>query len=141
MGSRQTYVRRRAAFTMVEIIVVVIIISVLATLILPKFIGRVGEAKASTAKQQIAEIEKAVDFFYYDYERYPSSLDDLVTRPSDIPAEKWKAPTLKAKNLIDPWGSPFVYRYPGQNGMVDIYSLGADGQEGGEGENADIGNW
>lgn len=135
-------VRRMArAFTMVEIIVVVIIISVLAALIVPKFFGRVGEAKRSAAKTNIAEIEKAIDMFRYDYERLPNSLDELITQPSDIPAEKWKEPALKAKNLLDPWGRPFVYRNPGQQGIFDLLSLGADGQEGGDGDNADIVNW
>jgi general secretion pathway protein G len=133
--------RRRTGFTMVEIIVVVIIISVLAALIVPKFIGRVGEARQSAAKQQIAEIEKAVDLFHYDYGRYPVTLDELVTRPSDIPEEKWKPPTLKSKHLIDPWDRPYQYRCPGDHGPVDLFSLGADGQEGGTSDNTDVVNW
>jgi general secretion pathway protein G len=132
---------RRTGFTMVEIIVVVIIISILATLILPKFIGRVGEAKQSAAKQQVSEIEKAVDLFRLDYGRYPATLDELVTRPSDITEENWKEPTLKAKHLIDPWGRTYLYRVPGEHGAVDIYSYGADGQEGGTGDNTDVVNW
>lgn len=140
MRTRKSRVRRMA-FTMVEIIVVVIIISVLAAMIVPRFIGRVGEARQSTAKQQVAEIEKAVDLFHYDYGRYPVTLEELVTRPSDIPEEKWKAPTLKPKHLTDPWERPYQYRCPGDHGPVDIFSLGADGQEGGAGDNADVVNW
>lgn len=126
---------------MVEIIVVMIIISVLAALIVPKFIGRVGEARLSAAKQQVAEIEKAVDLFHYDYGRFPATLEDLVARPSDIPEDKWKEPTLKSKHLIDPWDRPYLYRVPGDYGPVDIYTYGADGQEGGTGDNADVVNW
>jgi general secretion pathway protein G len=140
MGTGKSH-RRRAAFTMVEIMVVIVIIAVLATLILPRFISRVGEAKQSAAKQQVSEIEKAVDLFRLDYGRYPTTLDDLVTRPTDITEENWKEPTLKAKHLIDPWGRTFLYRVPGEHGAVDVYSYGADGQEGGTSDNADVVNW
>lgn len=126
---------------MVEIIVVVIIIAVLATMIVPKFFGRVGAAKQSAAKQKLIEIEKAVDTFRYDYERFPTSLDELVDRPADIASEKWQDPSLKPKDLTDPWGREFQYRCPGQHGKFDLYSLGADGAEGGDGEDADIVNW
>jgi general secretion pathway protein G len=126
---------------MVEIIVVVIIIAVLATMIVPKFFGRVGAAKQSAARQKLIEIEKAVDTFRYDYERFPTSLDELVGRPADISSEKWQDPSLKPKDLIDPWGREFQYRCPGQHGKFDLYCLGADGAEGGEGEDADIVNW
>ena len=131
----------RAAFTMVEIIVVVIIIAALAGLILPRFFGRVGTAKQSVAKQKLAEIEKAIDMFSYDYGRLPASLEELVNRPSDIPEEKWNAPSLRAKDLLDPWGREFLYQQPGEHGTYDLQSLGADGQVGGEKENADVVNW
>ena len=140
MRTRKSRVRREG-FTIVEIMVVVIIISVLAALIAPRFFGRIGEAKQSAAKQQLSEIEKAVDMFHYDYGRFPTILDELVSRPSDIAEEDWKVPTLKAKNLTDPWGRPFQYRVPGDHEPVDIYSYGADGQEGGTGDNADVVNW
>lgn len=131
----------RAAFTMVEIIVVVIIIAALAGLILPRFFGRVGTAKQSVAKQKLAEIEKAIDMFSYDYGRLPASLEELVNRPSDISEEKWNAPSLRAKDLLDPWGKEFLYQQPGEHGTYDLQSLGADGQAGGEKENADVVNW
>ena len=140
MNERRVH-RMGRAFTMVEIIVVVIIISVLAALIVPKFFGRIGEAKRGAAQAKAAEIEKAVDMFRYDYERFPNTLDELVNQPADIPGEKWKSPALKAKDLTDPWGRQYVYRCPGQHGTFDLLSLGADGQEGGEGEDADVVNW
>jgi general secretion pathway protein G len=133
--------RTRAAFTMVEIIVVVIIIAALAGLILPKFIGRVGSAKQSVAKQKLSEIEKAVDTFSYDYGRLPVTLNELVSRPSDVSEEKWNAPSLRSKDLLDPWGREFVYQQPGEHGPYDLMSYGADGQPGGEKENADVVNW
>ena len=128
---------------MVEIIVVVAIIVVLAGMILPRFIGRVGQAKQGVAKQKCSAIENAIEIFRADYDRYPQTLEELVVRPSDIPEEKWNPPVLKSKDLIDPWDRPFGYKYPGDHSEVpyDVYSLGADGEEGGEKDNADIVNW
>lgn len=128
---------------MVEIIVVIIIIGVLAAMVAPTFLGRVGEAKQSVAKQKLAETEKAVEIFRTDYDRYPQSLDELIVRPSDIPEEKWRRPSLKRKDLLDPWDRPFIYKCPGDHAEVpfDLYSLGADGKEGGVKEDADIVNW
>jgi len=133
--------RNRRAFTIVEILVVVIIIAVLATMIVPQFLGRVGQSRQAVAKINIAEIEKAIEIFSYDYERWPAELDELVNRPADIDEAKWNPPTIKAKYLLDPWGRQFIYRQPGEHGIYDIYTLGKDGQEGGEDEDADIGNW
>ncbi len=132
---------QRNAFTIVEILVVVIIIGVLATLIVPRFFGRVGTAKQSVAKQKIEVIGEAIHLFHTDYDRYPQSLDELVGRPGDIPEEKWVMPTVKAKDLIDPWGRVFIYRCPGQHDLYDLYSLGADGLDGGGGENSDVVSW
>ena len=132
---------RRTGFTIVEIMVVVIVIGVLAALIVPGLFGRVGQAKNSVTKQQIATIESAVNLFQQDYGRFPNSLEELVTKPADISDELWTSPSLKPKDLTDPWGNPFIYRYPGQQWAFELISTGADGQEGGEGENADITNW
>ena len=140
MKNQQRSYRRSAGFTMVEIIVVVIIIAALATMIVPRFFGRIGQAKQSVAKSKLVEIEKAVETFSYDYGRFPESLDELVYRPADVPEEKWN-PALKAKELLDPWDREFIYKQPGDHGPYDVYSLGADGEAGGEGDNADIVNW
>ena len=133
--------RNRRGFTIVEILVVVIIIAVLAGMIAPKFLGHVGKAKQSVAKNNIIAIENAVDIFSISYERLPENLDELVNRPADIDEANWNPPTLKAKNLLDPWGREFIYRQPGEHGIYDIYTLGKDGQAGGEDEDSDIGNW
>jgi general secretion pathway protein G len=125
---------------MVEILVVVIIIAVLAALIAPKFFGEVGKAKSAVAQQKLATIEQAVEKFYYEHGRFPASLDELVTRPSDIAEDKW-SPMVKTKDLNDPWGKPFAYRYPGEHFKFDLYSFGADGQEGGTADDADVHNW
>ncbi len=133
--------RNRRAFTIVEILVVVIIIAVLATMIVPRFLGRVGQSKQAVAKMKLAEIEKAIEIFSYDYERWPAELDELVNQPADIDEAKWQPPTIRTKDLLDPWKRQFIYRQPGEHGIYDIYTLGKDGQEGGEDEDADIGNW
>jgi general secretion pathway protein G len=123
---------------MVEIIVVVIVIAVLAALIAPRFFGQVGKAKNAVAQQKLAVIEQAIDKFYYESGRFPRELRELVDKPADVPDEKWD-PSLKAKDLQDPWGRPYQYRDPGTK--YQLLSLGADGQEGGSGEDADIKNW
>ena len=136
--------QRRTGFTIVEIIVVVIIISALATMILPRLFERVGQAKQGVARQKLVEIEKAIEMFSLDYGRPPENLDELVNRPADIAEEDWNQPALKAKELLDPWGRPFIYKQPGEHGPYDLYSLGADGEIGGEEsnkDNTDVVNW
>ncbi len=133
--------RNRRGFTIVEILVVVIIIAVLATMIVPRFLGRVGQSRQAVAKTKVAEIEKAIEIFSYDYDRWPVNLDELVNRPGDIDEGKWQPATIRDKDLLDPWGQQFLYRQPGEHGIYDVYTLGKDGQEGGEDEDADIGNW
>src|SRR5438045_9081286 len=93
---------RNRAFTMIEIIVVVIIIAVLAALIGPRFFGEVGKAKSAVAQQKLKVIEQAVEKFYYEHNRFPSTLNELVERPSDVPEDQWN-PMLKPKDLTDPW--------------------------------------
>jgi general secretion pathway protein G len=132
--------RTRTAFTMVEIIVVVIVIAVLAALIGPRFFGEVGKAKSAVAQQKLKVIEQAVEKFYYEHNRFPASLNDLVERPSDVAEADWN-PMLKSKDLQDPWGRPFNYQYPGRHDKFDLYTLGADNQEGGTGVDSDVHIW
>jgi general secretion pathway protein G len=136
--------RKEKAFTIVELLVVIVIISMLAVFVAPRMFGVLGKAKRDIAKAQIANIESAVGAFYLNCGRYPTDgegLGALIQRPDDLEG-KWAGPYVKEKQIIDPWGNEYIYIAEGQYnpGSFDIISLGADGQQGGEGENADIYN-
>ena len=137
----QSHAPRSSGFTLVEALVIIIVIGVLAALIIPQYFSYIGQAKSGVATGNIANIETAIQTFNLTYSRFPESLDELVRRPSDIDPQQWNPPALKEKDLIDPWGQPYEYRYPGENGVFDLFSYGADGLPDGEGENADITNW
>jgi len=139
--SRRSLARR--AFTLAEIIVVIIIIGVLATLVVPRLFGRIGQAKQSAAVANAATLASSMQQFILDCAGPPppgSSLDVLITCPSGIDPTAWKGPYVQNKSaLLDPWGKPFMLQIPGkQNFDFDIVSYGADGQPGGDGDNADI---
>ena len=140
-------VGRRLArgFTLVEIMVVVVIIGILGALVVPKLLGRTGEARVSAAKTDIATMMQALKLYKLDNARYPTTeqgLQALITKPTTGPAANgWKAGGYLEKMPKDPWGNPYQYLSPGIKGEVDIISLGADGQPGGSGDDADIGSW
>lgn len=137
--------RRAAGFTLIEIMVVVIIIGLLAAVVVPQFLGRVDDARVSKAKQDIQAIETALTMFRLDNFKYPTTeqgLAALVQQPTDPTIRNWRAGGYLRKVSKDPWGNDYQYVQPGQRGgEYDLYSLGADAQPGGEGVNADIGNW
>jgi general secretion pathway protein G len=131
---------RQAGFSLLELLVVLAILALLAGLVAPRVIGYLGGAKTDTAKLQLRNIESALDLYRLDVGKYPASLDALVTQPGG--EERWKGPYLKkATGLTDPWGEPFKYRLPGEHGEYDLYSLGADKTEGGDGEDQDVRSW
>ena len=143
---RISSLRRRAdGFTLIEIMVVVIIIGVLAAAIIPQFIGTTQDAKVSAAKGHIAVLRSALERFNLHMDRYPTTeegLQVLVEPPAGDDAKKWRGPYIdQLRN--DPWGNSYQYVYPGVHHTVsyDVWSRGADGVDGGEGANADIGNW
>jgi general secretion pathway protein G len=134
-------------FTLIEIMVVVVIISVLIGLVAPNILGRVDEARVTAAQADIGTLSQALEMYKLDNYRYPTTdqgLDALIKKPAASPQpKKWNPDGYLKKSAIplDPWGNPYQYISPGSNGAFDLYSLGADGQEGGEGYDADIGNW
>ena len=135
---------RHRGFTLIEIMVVVVIIGLLAAIVAPNLIGNIDKAQISRTKQDIRSIETALNLYRLDNFKYPTTaegLDVLVTNPGEAVAPNWKPGGYLRKVPIDPWNRPYAYAYPGEHGEFDVFSLGADGQEGGEGNNADIGNW
>ena len=137
--------RAQAGFTLIEIMVVVVILGILATLVVPKIMGRPDEARAIAAKQDIASVMQALNLYRLDNSRYPSTeqgLNALVAKPTTEPVPgNWKTGGYLDKLPNDPWGRPYQYMNPGIKGEVDVLSFGADGKSGGEGHNADIGSW
>ncbi|MGR9086978.1 MAG: type II secretion system major pseudopilin GspG [Gammaproteobacteria bacterium] len=135
--------RKQAGFTLLELLVVLGIISMLAGLVGPKVMKHMGDAKTKAAKVQIAEIGQALEMYKLDMDRYPTSsqgLSALVESPGD--AKRWNGPYLsKSKVPLDPWQQEYRYVSPGEHGPFDLYSLGADEKEGGDGEDQDVVNW
>jgi general secretion pathway protein G len=132
-------------FTLIEIMVVVVIMGILAALIVPKLMGRTDDARIIAAKQDIATVMQALKLYKLDNQRYPTTeqgLQALIAKPTTGPAaDGWKAGGYLDKLPKDPWGNPYQYLYPGIKGDLDVFSLGADGQPGGAGNDADIGSW
>ncbi len=137
--------RKQQGFTLIEIIVVVVIIGILATFVAPKFLGRTDDARITKAKNDIQALESALELYKLDNFTYPTTdqgLEALITQPSSDPVPgNWKQGGYIKKLQKDPWQRDYLYLSPGEHAEIDIYSLGADGIEGGEGPNADIGNW
>ena len=132
-----------SGFTLIELLIVMVIIGLLAAFVVPKLIGRVGESKQTAAKAQIELISTAVEMYKLDTGKYPSQetgLQSLNSKPSDV--QSWKGPYMKKDKIPkDPWGTAYVYKYPGTHGDYDLVSYGADGGEGGSGDNKDIASW
>ena len=135
--------RRTTGFTLIELLVILVIIGVLAALIVPNVIDRAEESRVTAARADVGQLMQALKLYRLDNQRYPTQeqgLQALVQRPSVGPAPLNWRPYLD-KLPTDPWGRPYQYLNPGVHGPVDVFSLGADGQPGGEGLDADIGSW
>jgi len=132
-------------FTLIEIMVVVVILGILAAVVVPRIMDNPGKARVAKAKQDIRQLESALELYKLDNFTYPNTqqgLEALVVKPSGDPQPKNYKQGGYIKSLPkDPWGNPYQYLSPGVKGEVDIFTQGADNQPGGDGENADIGNW
>jgi general secretion pathway protein G len=134
--------RRDRGITLIELLVVMVIIALFATLVGQRLFRNVEKARQVAAKSQISEFEAVLDTYKLDIGRYPSTeegLQALRTRPGNL--QNWDGPYLRKDVPLDPWGHPYVYRFPGQHSDYDLMALGSDSQEGGEGEATDIVNW
>ena len=136
---------RQHGFTLLEVMVVVVILGILAALIVPKLISRPDEARIIAAKQDIASLLQALKLYRLDNQRYPTSeqgLQALVVKPDSDPLPpNWKSGGYIERLPRDPWGNPYQYLNPGIHGEIDVFSFGADGAPGGEGNDADVGSW
>lgn len=132
-----------SGFTLLELLVVLVVMSMLAAIVTPQVMNMLSGAKTNAAALQVETLSTALSYYQLDVGSYPSKetgLDALWQKPKE--AGNWRGPYIRKKqHLLDPWGKPFLYRTPGRQGPFDVYSFGADGKEGGSGDDSDVGNW
>lgn len=136
--------RPARGFTLIELLVVLLILGMIAGLAGPQIMNYLGDSKAKAAKLQIGELEGTLDLYKLDVGRYPDAQEGLqaLVQAPPAAADRWHGPYLKKKTVPkDPWGNDYQYTAPGKHGAFDIVSFGADGKEGGDGENKDIASW
>lgn len=125
-----------------ELLIVMIIMGLLASLVGPRLFGKLDMAKEKTARSQIAMLLTSLDSYRLDIGRYPSESQGLkILFKNTDNLDNWKGPYVVKDIPLDPWNNPYIYKNPGEHGEIDLLSYGADGQAGGEGENSDIGSW
>ena len=135
---------KQSGFTLLEVMVVVVILGILASFVVPNLLGNKEKADQQKAITDIVALENALDMYKLDNSVYPTTdqgLEALVTKPSSPEPRNYRDGGYIKRLPTDPWGNDYQYLSPGDNGNIDIFTLGANGQEGGEGVNADIGNW
>ncbi len=132
-------------FTLIEILIVVVILSILAITVVPQFLDQPAKARVARAQSDVQQLKTALSMYKLDNFSYPSTaqgLNALVSKPSGQPlAKNWKTGGYMERMIKDPWGNDYQYLNPGNHGVIDVFSMGRDGQPGGEGDDADIGNW
>jgi general secretion pathway protein G len=142
---RSRAIRPQAGFTLIEVLVVIVILTILAAFVIPRVMDQPDRARVTKARQDVSGLVTALNIYRLDNFSYPSTgqgLEALVQNPTGLPAApNWKPGGYIDRLPRDPWGNPYQYLHPGLHGEIDVYSLGADGAAGGEGLNADIGNW
>lgn len=130
-------------FTLLELLVVLMILAIIGLIAVPLIFNQLSKAQTQAARIQVDQLGTILDLYRLDVGHYPTEaegLEALLVQPPGV--DRWSGPYMKKKeSLIDPWGNPYIYRSPGEHGAYDLYSLGADGAEGGEDENADITSW
>jgi len=132
--------RESRAFTLIELLAVIAILGLIAAFAVPQVLKWVSGARSDSARIQIEALGASIDLYRLEVGTFPPTLQALIEKPPGV--DKWNGPYLKKKVLPkDPWGNDYIYRYPGNNGVYDLVSLGADNSEGGEGERKDIVSW
>lgn len=144
-SANRQFIIKNQGFTLIELLIVMVILGLLASLVGPRLFGQLGASKTKAVKAQIEMIGSALDTYRLDLGRYPSTEQGIIAlweKPADATdAAKWHGPYLKKRVEKDAWGNPFEYKSPGEKAEYELSSFGADGREGGSGEDADIHSW
>ena len=133
------YRRQMAGFTLLEMLAVIVLIGIVATIVVRSVAGNVDKGKYGAGKTQLTTLGQDIDSYALDNNTPPQQLEDLAVKPAN--ATNWQGPYAKESQLKDPWGHDFGYKYPGDHGKYDLIFYGQDGKPGGDGYNADVGNW